>query len=328
VGRAVVGEVVELVALPHRLRVRAFEGGGPLRGMVLQVEEPDVGRHAAAVALPRAVVGGVRRVREPFAGGRDRAEGPVGNGELLGEAALRRDDEHLRLSVAPGEAAVEEEELAVRRPVAEDLARRVVRDAVRHAARHGERVDVAVAVVIADEGDRLPVRAEAREALHPRGARERGRDAAFARDEPEIVGVDEDDLRRADVREPQHPAVGLDLGRIGGGRIAAGDFCGREGAEGEDDEGDGRAHGDAFGSRGMPEGAGRTRNGRTVSCRRVGWTRAARVRECASCISSRSFAEADGPPECTRRPSRSFATRRTPRAPPRRVRGRSGRGGG
>jgi hypothetical protein len=122
VRRAFVGEVVELVALPHRLRVRTFPVRDLARGVALQVEQPDVRLHAAAVALPRARVDRVRRVREPLAARADRAERAVGNGELLGQAALRRDGEELDLAVAPGEAVREEQELPVGRPVREHLA--------------------------------------------------------------------------------------------------------------------------------------------------------------------------------------------------------------
>ncbi len=217
VRRTVVGEVVELVLLPHRLRVGALPCRDAARGVALQMEEPDVGRHAAAVALPRARVGGVRRVREPFTARRDRAECTVGHGELFGEAALGRDGEKLHFAVATCESVVEEEELPVGRPIGEDFTDGMVGDARRHAARDGERVEVAVAVVVADEGDRLAVRAEARERFGSRRTRERRRHPALARHEPEIVGVDEDDLRRADVGEAQHSAVRLDLGGRGGG---------------------------------------------------------------------------------------------------------------
>ena len=88
----------------------------------------------------------------------------------------------------------------------------MVGDAGGDPAAGRDRVQVPVAVVIADEGDRRAVGAEPRELLLAGRAGQRRGQAAVAGHEPEIVGVDEDDVRLAHVRIPEHAGVGLDVG--------------------------------------------------------------------------------------------------------------------
>ena len=47
--RTAVGQVVELAGVPHRERVGAGPVGDALRRVVLEMEQPDVGRHSTAV---------------------------------------------------------------------------------------------------------------------------------------------------------------------------------------------------------------------------------------------------------------------------------------
>src|SRR5690606_17024547 len=93
-----VGEVEDRVARPHGDGVGAFPVGHLLGFVGLQVEKPDVGRHAAAVALPGAEVARVGRVGEPLAVGADRSLRTVGHGEFLVLAAVGLDGEELGLA--------------------------------------------------------------------------------------------------------------------------------------------------------------------------------------------------------------------------------------
>ncbi|MFM8873225.1 MAG: sigma factor, partial [Phycisphaerales bacterium] len=123
----VVAQVVERRALPHRERVDPLVVGGAARLAGIQVVGPDVRLHAAAVALPRAVVDRVRRVRQPLAVGADGAVGAVGHGERLGQAAALGDAVEPRGAGDPLHAAGGEDQRAVVRPLVEHLARRVTR---------------------------------------------------------------------------------------------------------------------------------------------------------------------------------------------------------
>jgi len=217
--RTLVGDVVDGVPVPHRLGVGAFPIGDALGGVVLQVEEPDIGGHAAAVALPGAGVGGVGCVGQPGAIGVDGAVGAVGHRKDGGLAACRGNRVELGLAAGgpPGRRG-EDELLAVGGPVAEDLTTGVVCHARSDAAGDGNRVQVAVSVVVADEGDGLisgekrgkaswPGAVVRREAMPPaRGA------------SPDIAGVHEGDSGLADVGVAEHADVGLDLSDRGTGR--------------------------------------------------------------------------------------------------------------
>ena len=78
----VVREVVELAVEEHRGGVGAFPVGGALAGFIVDIEHPDVGRHAAAVTFPGAGIARVGRVGEGFAVFAQAGRGAVGHGEL------------------------------------------------------------------------------------------------------------------------------------------------------------------------------------------------------------------------------------------------------
>jgi len=83
-----------------------------------------------------------------------------------------------------------------------------MRHAVGDAAFHRQDVDVPVAVVVADKGDRLAVGAESGKRFLPRRACERNRHSALFGYQPQVVGVHEDDVGCAHVRIAQHAGVG------------------------------------------------------------------------------------------------------------------------
>ena len=140
VRRAGVAQVVHFVAVPHWLGVGAFPVGDLLRRVILEVEEPNVGGHSAAVAFPSAVIARVRRIRKPLAIGTDGAVSAVGHGQLSGQPALRGHGEQLRLAPQAGKAVAEIQQLAIRRPVAERFGRGVMRHAVGHPAVRADGV--------------------------------------------------------------------------------------------------------------------------------------------------------------------------------------------
>ena len=234
---AVVGQVVDLAAVPHGERVGALPVGDAARLARLEVDEPHVGGHAAAVALPGAVVGGVRRVGHPLAGAVDRAVGAIRDRQRRRQPALDRHGvEFLRAREALERRGHDDETLAIGRPVAEAFGRGVMRDALRDAAGHGKRVEIERLVVVRAEGDRLAVRREAGGALESRRTRDWCGHATLLGHDPKVVAVDEDDVGLGNVGIAAESAgeVGLggrrqERGREGG-RARAGEK-GRHGAK-------------------------------------------------------------------------------------------------
>src|SRR5690606_33464728 len=96
-----VGEGVDGVGGPHGGGVGALPVGHLLGFVGLEVEEPDIGGHAAAVALPGPEVARVGRIGEPLSVGADGALGAVGDGERVVLAAVGGDGEELCLAREP-----------------------------------------------------------------------------------------------------------------------------------------------------------------------------------------------------------------------------------
>ena len=212
---AFVAQVVHRAPVPHRQRVGAFPFRDAPRLARLHVEEPHIGRHAAAIALPGAVVGRVRGVGEPLARLVERAVRAVGNRQHRGQPARCGDGVELRgAREAVDSARHEDETRAIGRPVTEAFDRGVMRHALRDAALRRDRVEVETLVVVAAEGDRSSIGREAGRALEAARARERARGAALLRRNPKIVRVDEDDLRLRDIRVAAEPLRGR--GVVGG----------------------------------------------------------------------------------------------------------------
>ncbi len=205
-----VGDVVQLRPVPHRDRVHALPVCDTTGGVVLEVEEPDVGRGPAHVAFPARMVARERRVGQPVAVVGDVGVRAVGHRQLLREPALdRHGEERLRKRVR-GHVPRREDEAVVPRPVVDPPDGRVVGYPEGNAARDGKRVDAPDAVVARHEGDLVAVRTEFRVALGAGRTRERSSLSPLARNEPEVVRVAEDDVGLRDVRITNHPCVRLD----------------------------------------------------------------------------------------------------------------------
>ena len=200
-GALPVGQEVDLVAEPDRVRVVGVLAGDLLDLEVGHRDDPDGRRLPALVALPGHLPLHGRHV------GQARAVGGVGAGnrgrerQLLGEAALEahgveRGDSGRR--ARPSRA--EEDPLAVGRP-ADDLVRiRMIGQPAGDAPGRRDDIDVRVPVVLPGEGDERAVGGEGRQALEADAGRQpRGR-ASVAPDEPEVAGVGEDDVRPAERR--------------------------------------------------------------------------------------------------------------------------------
>ena len=199
-----IGEVVEVLPVPHRHRVRAFPVGDPSGSAVLEVHQPDVAGHAPAVALPRPTVTLVRGVGDPGTGPVDRSVRAVGHRECIGQAAFAVHSEDPFRTRDPAHAPGTEEKVTVGGPVAQPLAGRVVGDPTGHAAASRHHVEVAVAVVVSDERDFAAIRREAGNRLDSGGRGEGKGDATVGRHSPEIVRIDEHDLVVGDVGESVH----------------------------------------------------------------------------------------------------------------------------
>ena len=124
----------------------------------------------------------------------------LGDGErhFGGKSAFDRDRVELILevheAVAPG---VEEDFLAVGSPACDVLLGGMVGQAARDAAGSGDDEDISVAIEITGEGDQGAVGREVRKPFDASGRSEAAGVSAVAADDPEIVGVGEDDLRFA-----------------------------------------------------------------------------------------------------------------------------------
>ncbi len=215
-----VGEEVDLVPLPHRDDVLgrvARQVGGGLRP---EVVEPDVVGHPAAVALPGAELAEDAVVDELLAVGRVGGEAAAGQRQFLDRTAVHTGEIKLAEEVVPVDPARAEEDVRIVLPPDHEVVRPhavghvVARErgrpgqALRHASLRRHQVDLGVAVVLAGEGEPLPVGGEARDHLEPDVAREAAGDAAGRGDRVEIAGVGEDDLVPVDGREPEQPRLG------------------------------------------------------------------------------------------------------------------------
>ena len=156
-------------------------------------------RLAAAVVAPLHVPARRLFVREPRAVGRVGAAESIGQRNALGHAAGRGDRPEL-LDTDDGRVhrgVAEQHPLAVRRPAARQIARRVPRQPPRLAAGRVDHVDVAVRAVLHRERDLLAVGREMRVGFRAREAREPARIASVAIDDPDVARIRERNLRCA-----------------------------------------------------------------------------------------------------------------------------------
>ncbi len=161
-----IGEKINRRAVPHRQRVVRGARRHFFRRPFFEIEQPDVRRHAAAVAFPRSEVGRERRVSELLPVFRDCAELAVRHRQLLRQSALRRHFVELPHAVRERRhVAREVNEFAVRRPAEHAVLRAMVRDAQRLAAGHRHGVDVDVALVVSAEAEHRSIGRKAREFL-------------------------------------------------------------------------------------------------------------------------------------------------------------------
>ena len=227
VERAVaVGGEVDPVADPHGVALGALAGGEGLGVVRGEVVDPEVLRPAALVALPGAEVAEEGRVGDPLPVGREVARARGGHRERLREAPLCRDGEELALRADAVGVALRAEEngRAVGRPAhdlvvvaaarREGAAGRVVGELLRLAPLRRHHVDLLVALVLAGEGEPLPVRRELREELEARVGGQPGGVAALRRRRPDVARVAERDAIAGDVGEAEQ----LRLGRGGRGQ--------------------------------------------------------------------------------------------------------------
>ena len=225
---ASVREEVERVAVPHRHLVVGRMVGDAGGRLLVEVEQPDVRRHAAAVPFPGAEEARLRREGEGVPGCRERPELAVLDRKLLRQAAVGVHPVEFREPLPPALHGRGVEQLvAVRVPAEHAVGLRMAGGAGGHAAGGRDRVEVGVAVVVAAEGDRLPVRREAGEGFLALGRAEAVGGAARLGDDPHVVAVDERDLVLRDVRVAEQAGV-----HLGGGKVGKRE-CSEQGGENE-----------------------------------------------------------------------------------------------
>ena len=156
---AAVREEIDRVAEPHRLRVVRRVVRDVARRERLQIEQPEIRRPAAAIALPVAEVLRHRHVDEARAVRRERAELAVRHRQLLGKAAVEADEIELVVALPAALARGRKQDaLAVRVPADHAIGHRVIGQARRRAASSRDHVHVGVAVVVGGIGDLRSVR--------------------------------------------------------------------------------------------------------------------------------------------------------------------------
>ena len=210
-----VTQVVDLLAVPHRLGVGPLPVRDPLGGPVLQIVEPEIGAHATAVTLPGPVVPGVGCEGQPPAVVTDRGHGAVEHRQAFGQSPFGIDEEELWIAPRGAGRAREVQQPAIAGPLLQTLPGRMVGHAVGNPSLDVDHVDVRAALVVADEGDPAPVGTEARTCLRAGGGRQRRGQTAGPVDAPEIAGVVEHDPLGTDGRIADHPAVGIERSRRG-----------------------------------------------------------------------------------------------------------------
>ncbi len=152
--RAAIREEVDGVVVPHRLRIVRRIAGDVLRRERFQIEQHQIGRPAAAIALPVAEVLRHRHVDELRASGEYVPNSPYGTGSFSGRPPSSRDGVELVVALASAFASRREQHaLAVRRPANDSIGHRVIGQPLRLAAARRRHVDVDVAVVRGAVGD-------------------------------------------------------------------------------------------------------------------------------------------------------------------------------
>jgi len=201
-----VGGEVDPAALPHRDDVEGRVAGQVRRRLRLEVVEPHVVRHPAAVALPGAELAEHAVVDELGPVGRVRTKAAARQRQFFDRPAVHVREIQLPEEVVPLGAPRSEQHVAGVLPAKDDVVgthavgdvvapeRGRPGEALRHAALRRHQVDLGVAVVLPREGQPLPVRREAGEHLETDVAREPAGDAARGGDGVEVAGIGEDHL--------------------------------------------------------------------------------------------------------------------------------------
>jgi hypothetical protein len=206
--RVAIREEIKRAAVPHGDGLRGVGAGEISRLERLEIEEPDVRVHAAAIPFPGAEIHGDRGIGQRAAVGRDRAKFAVGHRQLFRQPAL---DRHAVELVEPvlvaGHGGREEQMPPVRIPIDHAIRRAVVRDAPGQPAAHRHDVNVLVAVVIAAERELRPVGRKPRKRFLPaRRTQAHGLAAGLGR-EPNVARIHERDVPRRDRRLAHHARV-------------------------------------------------------------------------------------------------------------------------
>ena len=195
-----VGNEVHRAAQPHGLLIAAVGPRQLLEGAGVKVDQLDRLVLAAAVVAHLVFPGIDLLVGEPLPVGRDRAGHRLRYGDARRQSTVDRDAPELRLTVGhSGARRHEHDPRAVRCPSAGLVDAGMERQSFRLTTGGGHDVHVRIATVLTGEREPFPVGREMRIALDGRRRRHPARVATGARDDPDVAGVGERDLRRADI---------------------------------------------------------------------------------------------------------------------------------
>ena len=219
--------VVDLVADPHCVALGAGPLADRLRRVVGEIEDGEIVRLSAGVALLGAEVAEDLRVDDAFAVGRVRSRSGERHRQRHRRSTLGAHRVEPRLAERPrGALAAEEDARTVLRPTVDLVvvspalgaraAGRIQGQLLRDAAARRHDVHLLVAVVLAGEGDRFTVGRELGEHLDARMRRESGRLAAAHVGEPDVAAVGESDLVAVDVGKTKKLRLRRRRGERGG----------------------------------------------------------------------------------------------------------------
>jgi len=194
-GTVAIGEEVNGAADPHGVevvRVVARNGFDVQSG---EVGEPDVPGLTAAVTLPGPLPLLQGDVGEARSVGGVRSLGGDGQREFVGESAGGERHSVKTIEGAVAVASGLEEDFAVGCPSGDDIVAGMEGDAPGDTAVRGDHIDVTIALDFCGVGDHGAVGGKGRMGHGSDAGGEPAREAAAARDDPEVAGIGEGDLR-------------------------------------------------------------------------------------------------------------------------------------
>jgi hypothetical protein len=197
-GTVAVRKEIDGIADPHGMVIVGVVARNFHHRGIVEIGYPDRSGLAAVITLPGLLPFGMWNVRQVSSIGRKAGVLRDRERQFGRHAAL--DGNGIELVLEVHEAVTpraEQNLLAVGSPARDIFFGGMIGESPRHATSGGDHVDISIAIVFAGEGDHRTVRGKVREGLDADSRSEPMRIAAIAADDPEVIGVVEDDSRLA-----------------------------------------------------------------------------------------------------------------------------------